>query len=73
MLVQEQHGKAIHAHAKAAIGWHAIAHGTQIIFIERMLLLFIIGAIAGAVLGAINYELVSVRWLKLTPAKAPLR
>lgn len=28
-----------------------------------------IGALAGAVLGFVNYELVSVRWLKLVPAK----
>ena len=33
----------------------------------------IVGAVAGAVLGIINYEVISVRWLKLTPARAPVR
>ncbi len=30
----------------------------------------IIGAVAGAFLGVLNYELISVRWLKLAPAKS---
>ncbi len=30
----------------------------------------VIGAIAGAIIGAANYELVSVRWLKIVPARS---
>ena len=32
----------VHTHAKATAGWHAITHGAQIIFIQWMLLFFIV-------------------------------
>ena len=38
MFIEQQHRQAVHTHAEAAVGGHAIAHGAQIILVERVLL-----------------------------------
>ena len=46
MVISQQHGQAVDAHTKAAVGRHAIGHGLEIILIHRVALFILIGIIA---------------------------
>src|SRR4030065_520310 len=45
--IGEQHDKTVDAHAKAAVGGHAVAHGAQVVIIHGMAL-FVIGSVITA-------------------------
>ena len=47
MFIQKEHGQAVDAHAKAAVGGHAVAHGPQVILVHWVFL-FIVGGIVAA-------------------------
>ena len=59
MFVGKNHRQAVDTHAETAVGRHAVAHGAQVILVERMAL-FVVGLI---ITSHFEEALLLVKWV----------